>query len=210
MSKARATVLKASPHCETVRATHSRRYGGWRNNPSNAVRCPMVVLLPARDPAGRDVGGGPLAAPILKVPVQGKVKPGWVGDAMRIGELAQASGITTKTLRFYEATGLLPPAERTASGYRDFTRDTLGRLDFIRRGRAAGLSLAQVRQVLDIADAGRTPCRHVHSLLGERLTGLDRQIADLQALRAAVAQLRDTVAVADPDPANLEQGCPYL
>ncbi len=129
---------------------------------------------------------------------------------MRIGELAEASGATTKTLRFYEATGLLPPAERTASGYRDFSRDTLGRLDFIRRGRTAGLTLAQVRQVLDIADAGRTPCRHVHSLLGERLTDLDRQIADLQALRAAVAQLRDTVAVAGPDPANHEQGCPYL
>jgi len=104
----------------------------------------------------------------------------------------------------------LPPAEGTASGYRNFTRDTLGRLGFIRRGRAAGLSLAQVHHVLDIADAGRTPCRHVHSLLGERLTDLDRQIADLQALRAAVAQLHDTVAVADPDHTNFEQGCPYL
>lgn len=129
---------------------------------------------------------------------------------MRIGELAEASGATTKTLRFYEATGLLPPAARTASGYRDFTLDTVDRLDFIRRGRAAGLSLAQVRQVLDIADAGRSPCPHVHSLLGERLTGLDRQIADLQSLRAAVAQLRETVAVADPDPATFAQGCPYL
>ncbi len=55
-----------------------------------------------------------------------------------------SSDTTAKTVRFYEATALLPPAARTASGYRDFTPpETIARLDFIRRGLAAGLSLAR-------------------------------------------------------------------
>lgn len=50
---------------------------------------------------------------------------------MRIGELAVASGTTTKTLRFYEEAGLLPAPERTANGYRDYTPAALARLDFV-------------------------------------------------------------------------------
>ena len=50
---------------------------------------------------------------------------------MRIGELAAAAGTTTKTLRFYEETGLLPPTERAANGYRDYGPEVLARLEFI-------------------------------------------------------------------------------
>lgn len=88
---------------------------------------------------------------------------------MLIGELAEASGATTKTLRFYEEAGLLPAPERTAAGYRDHNAQILPRLDFIRRGRAAGLSLTQIREVLEVRDAGSPPCQHVQDLLGRRL-----------------------------------------
>ncbi len=129
---------------------------------------------------------------------------------MRIGELAAATGTTTKTLRFYEDSGLLPPAERNANGYRDYTEDAIHRLDFIRRGRAAGLTLAQIRDIIDLRDLGTAPCRHVHEILDERLTTLDAQIADLQALRETVAHLRDDAAHADPADCNPEEICRYL
>lgn len=131
---------------------------------------------------------------------------------MLIGELAAASGTTAKTVRFYEAIALLPPAVRTASGYRDFTPATLARLDFIRRGRAAGLTLAQIREVLQIRDAGRAPCQHVRGLLAERLAGLDAQIADLHDIRTTVSQLLDSAAAAaaDPDTDDPGQVCRYL
>lgn len=129
---------------------------------------------------------------------------------MRIGELAAATGTTTKTLRFYEDSGLLPPAERTANGYRDYGQEATARLDFIRRGRAAGLTLAEIREVLDIRDAGTAPCRHVKELLDIRLTALDQQIADLQALRANVAHLRDDAAQANPSECHPEDVCRYL
>jgi len=129
---------------------------------------------------------------------------------MRIGELAEAAGTTAKTLRFYEDQGLLPPAERTPSGYRDYAPDSLGRLDFIRRGQAAGLTLAQIRQILGIRDSGTPPCEHVRDLLDRRLLDLDSQIAELAALRETLAVLRYRVTDADPETCPADQVCRYL
>ncbi|MCL3863000.1 heavy metal-responsive transcriptional regulator [Actinotalea sp. K2] len=129
---------------------------------------------------------------------------------MRIGELARASGTTTKTLRYYEAVALLPAPERTAGGYRDYDPKTVARLDFIRRSQAAGLTLAQIREVLQVRDAGTAPCHHVHDLLDRRVHELDRQIADLHALRLTVAELRDSATEADPESCNPSTVCRYL
>ena len=129
---------------------------------------------------------------------------------MRIGELAAATGTTAKTLRFYEQAGLLSPAGRTAAGYRKFADDAVDRLDFIRRGQAAGLTLAEIREVIELRDAGATPCRHVRDLLNSRLAQLDQQISELQALRETVGQLRDAAADADPDGCRPEDVCRYL
>jgi len=129
---------------------------------------------------------------------------------MRIGELAEASSTTTKTLRFYEEAGLLTAPARTTGGYRDYDPGVVARLDFIRRSRTAGLSLAQIREVLDIRGSGTAPCQHVHDLLQDRLVGLDRQIADLQALRSTVAQLQDAAATVEPASCDPAVVCRYL
>ena len=120
---------------------------------------------------------------------------------MLIGELAQTSGTTTKTLRFYEDVGLLPTPHRSANGYRyyDNPTDTFARIDFIRRGQTAGLTLAQIRQVLEIRDHGTPLCRHVVDLLDERLAGLDQQLADLHNLRDTVSELRYRAEGISPD-----------
>ena len=129
---------------------------------------------------------------------------------MRIGELAAATGTTTKTLRFYDDAGLLPAAARTPGGYRDYTQDAVTSLDFIRRGRAAGLTLAQIRQVIQIRDDGHPPCEHVRDLLEQRLTDLDTQITQLRALRKTIAGLHAAATGADPDTCAPGQVCRYL
>lgn len=129
---------------------------------------------------------------------------------MRIGELATATGTTPKTLRFYEDTGLLQPPRRTAGGYRDYDEDAVGRLGFIRRGRMAGLTLGQIREVITIRDDGVTPCHHVQQLLEFRLVELNQQIEQLTAVRELVAQLRDDAAHADPSACQADQVCSYL
>ena len=129
---------------------------------------------------------------------------------MRIGELAEATGTTAKTLRFYEDRGLLPPPRRTPGGYRDYGEDALARLDFIKRGRTAGLSLAQIRQVIEIRDEGVVPCGHVKRLLDVRLADLDQQIRQLRAVREVVAHLRDDVHRANPADCDTDAVCSYL
>ncbi|MEJ1091697.1 heavy metal-responsive transcriptional regulator [Microbacterium istanbulense] len=129
---------------------------------------------------------------------------------MRIGELAEAAGTTAKTLRFYEDQGLLPPAERTPSGYRDYAPDAVARIDFVHRGQAAGLTLAQIRQILAIRDGGRAPCEHVRDLLDARLAEIEQQIAQLTALHGTIAKLKRGAAQPDPDTCSPDQVCRYL
>jgi MerR family Zn(II)-responsive transcriptional regulator of zntA len=129
---------------------------------------------------------------------------------VRIGELAAKVGITTKTLRFYEEAGLLPPPDRAANGYRDYGPEVLPRLDFIRRGRAAGLTLTQIREVIEVRESGDAPCGRVYQLLTERLADVDRHIADLQVLRATLVRKRDRAESADPSTCAPETVCRYV
>src|SRR5688572_9814536 len=67
---------------------------------------------------------------------------------MRVGELAERSGISASTLRYYEKLGLLRPASRNASGYREYTNETLDQLALIRRAKELGFSLREIRTLL--------------------------------------------------------------
>lgn len=129
---------------------------------------------------------------------------------MKIGELAAEAGTTTKTLRFYEEEGLLPHTARTTAGYREYTPEALARLDFIHRGQAAGLTLGQIKQVLDIRDNGHAPCEHVRDLLDHRLADLDTQLHSLTALRDTLIDLRDQATSPSPETCDPHQICQYL
>lgn len=129
---------------------------------------------------------------------------------MRIGETADAAGMTAKTLRFYEDRGLLPPTERAANGYREYGQDSLSRLDFIRRARAVGLTLAHIQDILQLRDSGDAPCTHVRDLLAHRPVELDTRITELTALRATVADFYQDVAAADPARCEPDEICSYL
>lgn len=115
-----------------------------------------------------------------------------------------------KTLRFYEESGLLPPVKRAANGYRDYPPESAARVSFIHRGQAAGLTLAQIRQILGIRDSGTAPCEHVRSLLDSRLSAIDVQIAQLARLRKTISVLRRQADAADPTACDPAQVCTYL
>jgi DNA-binding transcriptional MerR regulator len=129
---------------------------------------------------------------------------------MRIAEAATAAGTTEKALRYYESIGLLPGVARTASGYRDFGSDDVGRAAFIRRTREAGLGLDRARQILAAFDAGQDACAHVGTALSRELDELDRRIAELSALRRDVAARREALKEAGPAACDRRQVCSYL
>src|SRR5919108_1580316 len=101
---------------------------------------------------------------------------------MRIGELADAAGVTNKTLRYYERIGLLAAPSRSESGYRQYRPEVLGRLSFIKAAQAVGLSLGEIRQVIGLRERGETPCDHVSQLLQRRTAELDERFQQLQPL----------------------------
>ena len=108
---------------------------------------------------------------------------------MRIGELADRTGLTDRTLRYYEQIGVLPEPDRTVSGYRDYTDDAVDRLAFVRAAQTAGLTLAEIAGVLDIRDRGEAPCGHVEALIATKLADVDDKIRELEATRTGDAEI---------------------
>lgn len=117
---------------------------------------------------------------------------------MRIGELAERTGTTTKTVRYYESIGLIPEPERTAAGYREYDEDAVERLRFVREAQASGLTLTEIQSILELKGAGATSCEHTHALLEQHLADLDDQIERLRGARADLAALAERAASLDP------------
>ncbi len=117
---------------------------------------------------------------------------------MRIGELAKTARVTPDTIRYYEREGLLPPPERTPSGYRDYGPGVMEDLLFIKKGQALGLNLSDVREVLEISSGGKPPCEHVRATVSARLVEVEERLRELRALRAT---LRETLERLDRAPA---------
>ena len=129
---------------------------------------------------------------------------------MKIGELADRTGVTTKTVRYYESIGLLAEPERTVSGYRDYDTDAVERLCFVRDAQATGLSLAEIASVLELKAAGSTSCSHTAALLERHLVDLDEQIARLHQAREDLAVLAERAVALDPSSCTDPNRCQVI
>lgn len=113
---------------------------------------------------------------------------------LRIGELAAELGLNPKTIRYYESIGLLPPPRRTAARYRLYGEADRQRLRFIRKARAIGLTLAEIREILDLRQQGEQPCAHVLALLDHKLAAIEQQLRALEDFRDELVTLRGEAA----------------
>ncbi len=106
--------------------------------------------------------------------------------------------------RLWEARGLIPAAERTATGYRSFTATDLDRLHFIRQAKTLGLTLSEIGSIITMQHAGARPCDRVREAIDSHLTAIDQKLADLVQLRAVLTAARDTGnTVCDGDPGGI-------
>jgi MerR family transcriptional regulator, copper efflux regulator len=117
-----------------------------------------------------------------KLEVNFKVK-----QQMKIGELAERSGIPASTIRYYEKEGLLPKAQRGANGYRFYQDDALARLDLIQLGQTLGFSLDTIRSIAAL---------HGTALKDALLGQLDARLAEIDRLRAILDGQRVSVTAA--------------
>lgn len=126
---------------------------------------------------------------------------------MRIGEVTEAVGVSTPTIRFYERKGLLPQPQRGPNGYREYDDSILTTLAFIRNAQGAGLTLAEIATILDLRREGATPCRHVHDLLADKLLDVQQRQRELATLKAELAHLISRSSRLDPADCSDEAIC---
>lgn len=129
---------------------------------------------------------------------------------MRIGDLAAAVQIPTDTVRYYEKRGLLAPPERSANGYRTYGDTALNQLRFIRTAQAAGLTLAEIRSVIELRNDGTIPCRHVEALLADKLTDVRNRQRQLAALEHELARLAERSSTLNPADCRPDDVCHIL
>ncbi|MBS0349319.1 MAG: Cu(I)-responsive transcriptional regulator [Proteobacteria bacterium] len=108
---------------------------------------------------------------------------------MNIGEAARLSGISAKMIRHYEGVQLLSPAQRTDSGYRQYTENDVRALQFIRRARDLGFSIDEIRDLLSLWQDRNRPSREVKALAAVHLETLDKRLKELHSMKSALEHL---------------------
>lgn len=124
---------------------------------------------------------------------------------MKIGELAQRSGVGIDTVRYYEKEGLLPRAQRLASGYRVYDQQDVRRLRFVRRAKALGFTLPEIRELLALSDHRDDDMATMKTAATEKLADVRAKIAELNRIREGL----ETLVASCPGHGSLEQ-CPIL
>lgn len=119
------------------------------------------------------------------------------GKGASIGEVCAQTGLSPRTVRYYEELGLLPGVRRREAGRRVYGEEQLERLRFIQRLKALGLSLAEIRElnaVYAIGGSTQAMLARLEELLGRRLVELDARIGELQTLREEIGKYQARIA----------------
>jgi Cu(I)-responsive transcriptional regulator len=108
---------------------------------------------------------------------------------LSIGEAAAATGLPTKTVRYYADIALVVPSGRSESGYRLYGETEISKLVFVRRARAFGFSVDACRELLSLYEDQNRSSANVKSIALERLGEIEEKLADLQKLRDELSHL---------------------
>ncbi len=134
--------------------------------------------------------------------------PNSAPELLQIGSLQRQSGVAIKTIRYYEALGLIQATRRSQGGFRLFAPTIVTRLSFIKRAQRLGFSLSEIKQILSIHDQGELPCAEVRQQIHTKIAEIDQHIEHLTELKQELLSLVTT----QPQPDQRHQGviCPIL
>jgi DNA-binding transcriptional MerR regulator len=124
---------------------------------------------------------------------------------MKIGELAQRADVGIDTVRYYERQGLLPAPHRLASGYRSYDRGDIARLRFVRRAKALGFTLSEIRELLALSGRREDDMGGLKAAAIEKLADVEHKLEELQRIRDGLQAL----VASCPGHGALER-CPIL
>ena len=120
-------------------------------------------------------------------------------DQRTIGELAHEAGIPTSTLRYYERSGLLQPAERTETNYRLYGPQEIERLRFIRAAQATGFTLSDIKSLLDYRDGLTVACRDIRLLIENRLAMVEERAREYRHIQKVLRSFLKECLEAEQD-----------
>ena len=109
---------------------------------------------------------------------------------LQIGQLAVEVGLNPRTIRYYEAIGLLPVPQRTDAGYRLYSDADVERLRFIGKAKLVGLSLDEIGEIFKRRSDGELPCARVLDMLDQKVAAVDAQLRALEVFRQELVALR--------------------
>lgn len=112
-------------------------------------------------------------------------------QGMNIGQLATASGVNAKMIRYYESIGLIPPAERTDSNYRIYRANDVHLLKFIKRSRSLGFSLPEIELLLSLWQNTHRSSSEVKELAMKHIHKLEARIQEMQIMLKTLRQVAD-------------------
>lgn len=109
--------------------------------------------------------------------------------ALTIGQLARHAGVGVETIRFYEREGLLAEPERKPSGYRQYPRDVVRRVRFIRHAKELGFTLKEIQELLELRVDPQSSCADVRDRAASKIADIEERIASLGRMKAALERL---------------------
>ena len=121
-------------------------------------------------------------------------------QTLSIGQVARTTGVAATTIRYYEAIGVLPTPSRAASGFRRYDQPSVERLRFVRRARALGLPLQELKTLVSSVTGGLRPAfrPRLLGLVREQLAAVQRQIAELELLRHQLEEVSHRMLTSAP------------
>jgi len=124
---------------------------------------------------------------------------------MTIGRVAKTTGVGVETIRFYERKGLIPDPPRRASGYRQYSEDTIARIRFIRRAKELGFTLNEIHELLSLRVDPTSTCGDVKHRAKDKVRDIEAKIESLRKMKRALEQLASSCTGTGPT-----SECPIL
>jgi DNA-binding transcriptional MerR regulator len=146
----------------------------------------------------------PLTVPATPDLVHGE--PAGGGATLTIGKVAKLAQVSADTVRYYEKEGLLNPVQKSDAGYRLYNEDAVRRLNFIKHAQHCGLSLSEIRELLEIKKRNDSCCNDVRIVAIHKKLQLESRIKALQAMSNALSELIEVCT----DEGKPTDECPIL
>jgi DNA-binding transcriptional MerR regulator len=110
---------------------------------------------------------------------------------LKIGELAKHTHVAVGTLRYYEGLGLIQPVQRSSSGYRYYSAESIQQVWFIKKAQVLGFSLSEIQKIVGAKTVGRPGYGLIKQLLEQKIVFLTEEIQRLQLLKGQFEDYRD-------------------